>query len=486
MAALKKKMRIFLVLTIFLFLMPASSIKAMDGIPYSNLYRRISMDFKDANLKDVLKIFSQQAGLNFVASEDVADTSLTLYLDNVTVKQAMDKLLTANKLIYELDPESNIFIVKKSLAPEVKTLTKVFYLKNARVPGSPLDAAIGGEGGGGKGEILSVIQNLLSEHGKIVVESQTNSLIITDVPERFTVIEDIITKLDLPTPQIMIEVEMLDVNKSVSDDLGMKLTGSLQLKAGGPINTSFPFWGNEFERGKTRGGTSTTAFTYGTLSAPNLAAVFSFLTTQSDTKVLARPRILTLNNQTAEIKIATNEAIGVTVTTDSAGNSSATPERVETGVVLTVTAQANTETGDINMFIYPKSSDVPTSSSFTSDGREFKFLNPEERSTKSVIKIKDGETILIGGLIRQSRKIEGNKLPLLSNVPLLGMLFRNKKKDTTERELLVFLTPRIVSDSKVVDNNFNLPQLTLDLNREQSLSGRELEIENLLKQHEIK
>ncbi|MDP1852684.1 MAG: secretin N-terminal domain-containing protein [Candidatus Omnitrophota bacterium] len=485
MAALKNKMRIFLALTIFLFLMPASSIKAMDGIPYSNLYRRISMDFKDANLKDVLKIFSQQAGLNFVAAEDVADTSLTLYLDNVTVKQAMDKLLTANKLIYDLDPESNIFIVKKSLAPEVKTITKVFYLKNARVPGSPLDAAIGGEGGS-KGEILAVIQNLLSEYGKIVVESQTNSLIVTDIPERFTVIEDIIVKLDLPTPQIMIEVEMLDVNKSVSDDLGVRLTGSLQLKAGGPINTSFPFWGNELERGKTRGGTTASAFTYGTLSAPNLAAIFNFLTTQTDTKVLARPRIMTLNNQTAEIKIASNEAIGVTVTTDSAGNSSATPERVETGIVLTVTAQANTETGDINMFIYPKSSDVPTSSSFTSDGREFKYLNPEERSTKSVIKIKDGETILIGGLIRQSRKTEGNKIPFFSSIPLLGMFFRNKDRDTTERELLVFLTPRIIRDSKAMDNNFNLPQLTLDLNREQSLSGRELEIERLLKQHEIK
>jgi type II secretory pathway component GspD/PulD (secretin) len=91
----------------------------------------ISMDFKDASLKDILKVFSIQAGMNFIASEAVQDRKITLYMDKVPLSQAMDKIFSANNLSYELDNKANIFVVKEWGKMETETVTKVFFLKNA-------------------------------------------------------------------------------------------------------------------------------------------------------------------------------------------------------------------------------------------------------------------------------------------------------------------------------------------------------------------
>lgn len=498
MANLKRKKTYFLALGVLLWLCFSLNVSAMNEIPYSNLYRRISMDFKDAGLKDVLKIFSQQAGLNFVAAHEIEDIKLTLYLDNVGVTHALDKLLSANKLIYELDPESNIFLVKKSLAPEVKTITRAIHIKFIRLPGSPLSAAIssggesssGGSASSGGGDIVAVIKNLLSEYGKIDVEPRTNSLVVTEMPERFALIEEMIAKLDAFSPQVMIEVEMLDVSKNLTDKLGVTFGSQfLKVTGAGPINTAFPFWGNELEKGRAMGAQTTNGFKYGTLDASGFNAVFNFLVTDTDTKFLARPRILTLNNETAEIKIATDEAIGVSTTTASAesgGSSTAEPERAETGVVLKVTPQVDMETGEITMFIYPKVSEASLGGSFTSGGQSYQYRDTEERSIKSIIRVKDGETLLIGGLIRTKKGVTRNKVPFFADIPILGMMFRDKFKEDKDRELVVFLTPHILMDSQEANKFFTPAALALDLNREQTLSRRELEVDNLLKQYEIK
>jgi type II secretory pathway component GspD/PulD (secretin) len=157
-----------------------------------------------------------------------------------------------------------------------------------------------------------------------------------------------------------------------------------------------------------------------------------------------------LNNETAEIKITTNEAIGVrTTTTGSTGdNVNADPERQETGVSLRVTPQVNLETGYITMFIYPQVSDATTSVTITNAGKEYTFKNPEVRSSKNSVRIRDGETVIIGGLIRNQLSQTTKKVPILGDIPIIGMMFRHKYKDKdVNRELLVFITPRIVKDA---------------------------------------
>jgi type IV pilus assembly protein PilQ len=431
----------------------------------------ISMDFQDVGIKDALKMLSMQSGLNFIASEAVADRKVTLYLDKVPLSQAMDKIFSANNLSYELDKKANIFVVKDWGKMEAETITKVFYLKHASVSSSSLkeeasnsissesesgSSSSGTTSGKWKSEdesgITYSIKKLLSSSGSLVEDFRTNSLIVTDTPARMKIISQVIISLDIEIPQIMLEVEMLDVSKNSIDKMGAKF-GQTPFTAfiyGASASMGFPFgsWSKILDAGK--GSMSINPGSVddeGTATGNPYQVQVDFLKTQSDTKVLARPRIMTLNNETAEIKITTNEAVGSITDTQGQGTASTTTtsaERVETGVSLRVTPQINSDNGDITMFVYPKVKDATTSTFNTA------YKDPEERSTKSTVRIKDGETVVIGGLIRHDRSETLTKLPILGDIPVVGFLFRHKNKDKDrERELLVFITPRIIKGGQV-------------------------------------
>jgi len=447
------RLPLFIFVLITGFFLPRLS--AEEELPFPNPEMSISMDFKDASLKDILKIFSIQSGLNFIANEGLQNRTVTLYLDKVPVKDAIDKLFKANNLTYELDRKANIIIVKDWGTAGVETVTKVFSLKYATVSSSSLllekSNALSSTGSGTG--IAGVIKELLSSSGKIIEDPRTNSLIITDIPSKMGLITETIQALDVRIPQIMLEVEMLDVSKNATDKIGLKfgqspltLNTSLTMAT---IATKFPF-------GTVAGDKST--ITSGTFNPTSTAStyqiVLDFLKTHTDAKFLARPRILTLNNETAEIKIATQESVGVQDTTASAGGSSGTttaePERVETGVNLRVTPQINMETGEVTMFIYPKVAEATAGNSFIVANATYQYRDPEERSTKSMVRVKDGETVILGGLIRKKGNTVITKLPILGDIPVFGKLFTNRNTDEDrDRELLVFITPHIINDSPV-------------------------------------
>lgn len=424
--------------------------------------RRISMDFQDASLKTILKVFSEQSGLNFIASQNVQDRTVTLYLVDVPLQEALNKIMSANNLTYELDTGSNIFVVKEWGQPAVETITKVFFLKYARLKGSKLqqaidDASTAGEGGGettststsgGGGEeeagtLEDSIKAVLTSNGKVVSDSRTNSLVITDIPSQFSVIEKIVDILDTQTPQVMIEVEMLDVDKTTIDELGTDMSGQILSITGSSTQSKFP----SFLASGTNPGAS--AFTYGTLSADVFTATFELLSTDTKTKFLARPRILTLSNESAEIKITTNEAIGQNTVISSSESTSETTleaERVETGVSLKVTPQVDANTGYVTMFVQPTVSVAKTGATFA--GTTYK--DPETRTSIGTLRVKDGETIVVGGLIRQTEETTLKKMPFLGDIPLVGALFRHKDKNVNDRELIVFITPHIVGYKEAV------------------------------------
>jgi len=435
----------------------------------------ISMDLQDVNLKDVLKIFSMQSGMNFIASEAVQERKITLYLDKVPVQDAMNKLFKANNLSYEYDRSANLFIVKDWGKPRLETITKVFYLKYATVStsvmrseiddimedtgtgsstGSTSSSSSGGssrEDAAKEGGITNALKKLLSEYGSIVEDYRTNSLIVTDIPSRMQAIAQTIASLDVPAPQVLIEVEMLDVSKNTVDKLGFDFGTNpftLIIPSSGP--TKF-FMGNLADRGK-----GIADATQGTVSfGRTYSQLLDYLRTQTDTKYLARPRLLTLNNETAEIQISSNESIGVTGTSSSTSGgttseSSGDPERTKTGVSLRVTPQINIETGEITMFLYPKVTEATAGNTLTVAGKTYQFRDPEERSTKTTVRVKDGETVVIGGLIRNEFNQINSSLPFFSDIPILGAFFRHKDKTKDkERELLVFITPHILKEATV-------------------------------------
>lgn len=460
--------RVPLCVFIFLLFLYVHRLNAEADLLIPNQDVFISMDLQNANLKDVLKIFSIQSGLNFIASEGIQDRLITLYLDKVPIKEAMSQLFKANNLSYDLEPEAKIIIVKDWGKLQVETITKVFYLKHASVASSALKLEraanlLGGGAGGGDAGITAIVKKLLSTNGSVVEDPRTNSLIVTDTPNRISVVTQAIAALDVPVAQVMLEVEMLDVSKGAVDQLGVNWPQTLMsLDVSGARTTSFPFFGNKADNNPWFVADEVTSpsgkWKFQNFYASHwMPSVFTFigaqltldfLKTQSDTKVLARPRILTLNNEVAEIKITTQETVGSkTETTNVAGSSTSTTtfssERMETGVTLRVTPQINPDTGEITMFIMPKVKDTGATVSVGPTTAK----DPEERTTKSVVKIKDGETVIIGGLIHQKFSQTDKELPVFSKIPVLGALFRHKNKDKdTERELLVFITPHIIKD----------------------------------------
>jgi type IV pilus assembly protein PilQ len=414
------------------------------------------------------------SGMNFIASEAVADRKVTLYFEKVPLSQVMDKIFSANNLSYELDNNDKIFVVKDWGKMAAETVTKVFFLKNATVSTASLKEELSkslavnkdntiassrskykeeGEGG-----IASAIKKLLSSAGSMIEDYRTNSIIVTDTPMKMKVIAQVIAALDVTVPQVMLEVEMLDVSKDAVDKMGFKFgdTPFTAIVTGATAALGFPYggWDNTFNAAKGLLSINPSGSTYD--------MQLDFIRTDTDTRYLARPKILTLNNETAEISITKDEIVqrletpgtqtsAPTVEYKRSTELKLTPEG--TGIFLKVTPQINMDTKEITMVINPKSS-VASLSEFSIGTNIQKDV--EVRSTKSIVKIKDGETVILGGLIHQDRKIIVKKLPILGDIPVLGALFRHAEQTVgIERELLVFITPRIIKNN----NDINLAEI---------------------------
>lgn len=405
-------------------------------------WRKISLDLEGASLLNVLKVFSQQSGLNFIAAQDVARQTITLYLEDVPIREALEKILNSYSLTYELDTDSNIFVVKKLIKPDADTITKIYSLQYARVNSSPLNTASAVNFIGSS--LIDVLQSMLSAYGSLSEDSRTNSLIITDVPTQFEIIEQTIKELDVPIPQVVIEVEVIDTMKNLVDQLGFNWS-----VAAGLMTYTLPM--HTFQSSGISGGSSPLAMTIG--GPPGTTLSLSQIMTHSDTKVLARPKILTLSNEQATIKITGDDVIGIVRTEDEDANSvSVSAERTEIGVELLVTPSVNIQNGKITMVLEPKVSSAEDSGFTDQDGNVFR--NPKERSAKVTLVANDNETIILGGLLRQDLSETKSKVPFLGDIPFLGALFRYKNKsEGRDREMLVFITPRIINKAELAKSN---------------------------------
>lgn len=441
-----------------------SSFSQLNTTPYAST--EISMDFKNASIKDALKIFSQQSGLNFIASEKVKDRTLTLYLDKVSVEDALNTIMSANKLTYELKKDSNIFVVKEDDQPEIETVTKIFPLQYARLgiykfteedddeesssessessdsessESSDSESNDSESSSNTKPGIKDVVEKLLSTNGKLTEDYRTNSLIVTDVAGSFAKIEEVIAKLDVPLPQVMIEVEVIETKLDTIDKLGIEWgnasTGELASVAGAKRNSTYPFTRDVYVNDTTDG----SFVSFGYVSAENLKATLALLHSDTNTKILARPKILALTNETATIEIVSDTSIGSQTTTTSAEGTSQSvtaAERATTGISLEVTPYINS-LDEITMLVEPEITDTTTSSALSGT------LDTQKRSAKTAVSVKDGETIIIGGLIKTYERKILSKVPFLGDMPLLGYLFRKYNDTGNDQELVVFITPHL-------------------------------------------
>ncbi|OQX79703.1 MAG: hypothetical protein B6D56_06505 [Candidatus Omnitrophica bacterium 4484_70.1] len=455
----------------------------------SKTKKRISMNLDKVKLVELLKALSAQSGLNFICTEAIKERELTIYLDNVPLRDAIDIIFKANNLSYDYYPQANLFVVKELGKPSLELKTKVYRLKYVRVKGFRLQEEIESgleeeeeEGGTSKVQIKEAIEGVLSEYGKVIEEPLTNSLVVVDVPSQFPIIDRVIESLDKPQPKVLIEAEILDVSKISIDKLGVNWPEDLiKLDITGARATAFPFWGSKknssanlatLEMDATAGGWKDISWSANNFGPSILTVIgaelaLKFLKSQTDTRLLARPKVLTLSGETAEIKITTDEAIGIKKEeSEEGGRIEYSIERTETGTKLKVTPQVNPSTKEITLVIETVQR-VAKNSGFTTTATAFvtgTVKNPEERSTRTVVRLKDGEVLLIGGLIRREEVKDSTKVPFLSKIPFLGALFKGKTKDKKERELLIFITPHIV------DEFSSLPVFKKSKLREQSMS----------------
>ena len=487
--------------------------------------KTISMDFEAAALKDVLKIFSQQSGLNFVASQEVESKKVTVFLEDIPVQDALNALMTANGLRYEQKEGSRVFTVHANdAAAEAGSMeTRVFHIKHMRLSGSPIDvggdnvisdltntselsvassgsSGTGGSSTGGSGASSSasasspnasqaqgvdkLVESLLSKNGKVTFDLQSNSLVVTDTPEKLMVIEKVLQKLDVPARQVMLEVYLMEVKKDALDNQGIEWAGAdgkLASFTAGSRTTAFPFAETLFNASKGVKASAVTAgstLTLGTLSAANLTATLHYLMTQTDSKILARPRVLTLNNQAANIKLVTNAAIANTSTTTTAVGTAAVTnnvaERTQVGITLKMTPQVN-EDESVELFLQPSVTTVAASGFFPTI-----FLDPTTRSVRTVVRVKNHETLVIGGLIDSDKSLVTRKLPFLGDIPLLGKAFRYEAGHDVDRELLIFITPHIVEGyNSLAENSATTPGRELAVKRMSGLFKKD-QVKNTL------
>ncbi|UCH12106.1 MAG: secretin and TonB N-terminal domain-containing protein [Candidatus Omnitrophota bacterium] len=434
---------------------PETIPKAQEELPAEPVEKatapgNVTIDFKDADILNVLRILSIKSGVNIVAGKDVEGT-VTIRLVDVPWEKALDVVLKTYGFAYER--EANIIRVAtvESLGLEpVKTeVFRISYAKAEDVAGS--------------------IKEIVSERGTVKADKRSNTLIVTDIPTNIYKVEQVVTKLDEPTPQVYIDARIIETVLDDDEKLGIDWT--VQVTATGskipttlPFDTSLrhmPYLENRVRESfpdfpTTDTSTATSAlWTFGTLDFSSFQAVLKILDQRSDTKIISNPRTVTLDNQPAEIRVGSSLYIPKWGTDEDTGKrvfQDIIKTELDTGITLKVTPHVNSK-NEIVIDLEPEVTSRQTKElligSADSAASTDVYAYPiSVRNAKTQVMIKDGETIAIGGLLKEQTVKTRHKVPFLGDIPLLGYLFRYSADTTDTRDLLIFVTVKLIESKK--------------------------------------
>lgn len=395
----------------------------------------ISMDFQNADIKTVLRSFSVYAGKNIIAGPEVKGP-VNVHLENVPWRKALDLVLKANGYA-AMEQED---VIRVGLWDQfVNEDIKMQEAQRKREDLKPLVTKVVDISYAKAGELQKPLEGLLSRRGVIEVDDRTNSLIVCDIDERVNEISRMIGSLDSETPQVEIVAKLVDVDARFTRDIGIQWTASnvqipgvqgshgMEVDATGTIDQA--------EGSATGVSQPTNKLIIGTIAGPNGAFEATIQALERDNKanIISNPRITTLNNREASIIVGKKIPL---IVTDEAGNP--ITQLTTVGVQMRVTPHVNSKTGAITMDLHPEVSDL--SAQATVQGGI--VIVTEEADTR--VMVKNGETAVIGGLIRSNVSYFKTGVPLLRSLPLFGSLFGSNSKADEQRELLIFVTPTIV------------------------------------------
>jgi len=324
------------------------------------------------------------------------------------------------------------------LAEQEPLMTKTFILNYAKAS-----------------TVIQSIQKMLTTRGSINFDERTNAIIIRDTPTNIELVERVIPTLDQTTPQVLIEGKVVETTLNNAENMGIDWVAKATI-AGSERATVWPFTshsGNKYLPDDIPAA-GDEEFTFGTLNFSQLQAVLELLSSRTDTHILSNPRIVTLDNQKANITVGTQYPIpSYTYNEEQARLQVSGWEYKDIGIIFEVTPHVN-NAGYVTLDINPKITDILDY--VTVENTQLPRLSNE--SVKTQIMIKGGDTLVIAGLIKDKTIDLKKKIPLLGDIPVAGLLFQKKEKTVLKTELLIFMTPHIITpDVKADSSKSNTP-----------------------------
>lgn len=457
----------------------------------------INLNVVNADVRDILSYITDQYGINFVIDKSVKDVPVTVKVNEVPWNIALDSVLRSQGLAVQVNGSILRVAESGTLATEQAVLLKVrdgqldnsplytefIRLNYARAEGKLKDVAgnandltagtntvnptatvygdinsvlSGSKQGDTKGftsstdsGLLGIIQKRMSRRGSIEVDQRSNTLIVTDVRENLDAVKQLVSYLDQPEPQVEIEARIVVAQRNFSRDIGVQLAAFLSGARGSgigggslPENTVgvplSPLTPNPTINNDMFSKIANTAIglTTGVFGTAQINAMISAGEQKGQAKIIASPRVTTLNNRPAEIKSSTK--IPITTIQPGAGVGGAiiaTTTYVDVPLRLSITPQI-TDTGMVILSVVAENS---STASVVSGGTP--AINTQ--SMKTEVTVPDGGTTVVGGVLFDDERESQDRTPGLGSVPLLGNLFKRKAMQRNTNEILFFITPRI-------------------------------------------
>jgi type IV pilus assembly protein PilQ len=424
-----------------------------------------SLKVRDVDIRDVLTIIAEEYGLNLILSPAVSGR-ITYDIENTSLRDGFNAILRSSGLTYVI--EGNIIRVdeqaelRKKLKNELDIYKARQELREARKLEDPLETTyvnlnyigttLSKEEGGETTDLQEAMEKLLSHNkekgvdrgANVSIIKKTNTLVITDVEENVREIAEMAKKLDLPTGQVKIDARIVETNRDFSQELGIRWGGRATFRAGSTSNRK-----GDLTLDGSAGGDIVNlpvvnpagVFSLGWLSSTSalrqLDIELSALEDTEDVKIISKPSVLVVQNQEAEIFVG--EKVPVAEGFD-AETAQVSIRLEDVGTKLRITPQI-TRDGSIFMLVDVETSEI--SGTTTIQGQPFDTLGTKRANTQ--VLVKNGETVVIGGLLTTRKEENRNRVPFLSRVPIVGLLFKSKEDISEYRELMIFITPQIVA-----------------------------------------
>ncbi|MGB3113933.1 MAG: secretin and TonB N-terminal domain-containing protein, partial [Candidatus Omnitrophota bacterium] len=439
----------------------------------------VTVNFKDVGIKTVLLYLSEVSGVDIVPSPGV-EGNVTMRLRDKPWELALDIVTRNYGYVYSRE-ENIIRVIPKGKLQTEEPLTEV-------IPLNYVTSTYEGTGQNVDRLMEAINSVLVADTGeKATFLPNANAIVVTAIPSRVGTVREMVAKIDKKTPQIMLEARVLEITLDKTDQFGIDWNAVITT-AGARRPTTLPFTGagvlpflpgEEQRKYLPLSGTapnyvsdfvhlgvqlvdptaSTVAtnalnlFSYGTLDFSQLSATLRLINEWDDTNIISAPRITTLNNQTAFIKVITN----LFLQKQQKASDTATTITVEfetkareVGVTLKVTPHVN-DKGEISVNLEPEvSSDITFPTITVAGNQETQALRYNTRSAQTQVMVDDGETIFIGGLISETRTKQDHKLPILGDlfggIPVIGNVFKYEQDNVDKTEVVFFVTVHIIKD----------------------------------------